>query len=245
MASAGSNEQVAGASSAGDAGGAAGATNELEFGSHCLGCSRTIVGTPTWEPTGAVLTTGSVGISTNSGEIGWLSTLTAPDHTFYDAEGVFGPGHAHQAPYDDELYAKFVAHGFTAKQTFEVAEFTPPSGVMLLIMIIPSTQAELGSSVDFTTGPIIQNALFPVLTDGDLYRNGTLFNPNFDGSWPGYDKFMPPIAADGASHFFLAYDANTSFGSGEPAQGNYEFRISAIDASGSGWSMIVPFAVGE
>jgi hypothetical protein len=150
----------------------------------------------------------------------------------------------HAGPYDDELYTYATAHNLTAKQTFSVAEFTDPQGVVIMMNFVPSAGAATGSSFDFSSGPIIANALFPVTVNGDLLRNGVLFDPDFDGSFAGFHTLTPPLPGDGASHF-LWFFGETSYWAppATPLPGSYEMRVRITDSGGAGWDMSIPFTV--
>jgi hypothetical protein len=48
---------------------------------------------------------------------------------------------------------------------------------------------------------------------------------------------------DGHSHFPIFFADNSSFGSGGPISGHYEYRVTMTDTAGNGWSITVAFTV--
>jgi hypothetical protein len=252
---------AAGAAGAGDAGGAGGADaggagggaggEGGEGGSvsepegplaHCVGCTRTKIGAPLWEPSGVVAVPSSM--PSFEGYLTFLNDLTAPNHTYDMNDNIIGPGPAHAGPYDNELYGMAVAKSVPVKQAFTVAEFSDPSGVTIMMNIIPSAGAAVGSSVDFASGPIIPNALFPIAVDGDMLREGVMYDADFDSSYPVYPGMTPPIVKDGPSHLVWFFGENSSFGpENTPATGNFEFNLNITDSTGAGWNVKVPFTV--
>ncbi len=221
----------------------------------CVGCTRTAFGAPTWEPTGIVLFTGRIGqFAEDYNPL--MQSLLAPRHQFYGAVNQFGPAVAHPPPYDGEIFELLAARGITPSQTFTNQEFTTPNAVLMTMTIVPSSGAAVASSFDFVSGPVISNLQFPITVDADLYRNGQLYNPAFDSVYLGYSQFSPPIAvsgsnppvpAQGTSHLFVSLPVRPGPGPQPPptpADGVYEYRVKATDATGAGWNVTVPFKVG-
>jgi len=219
-----------------------------DLGPHCAGCARAPVGHPTWEPKGAVVLVGGVGsASAGSGAlVSFLGDLFQPNHRFFMREFSIGPAQPHDGPYDDEAFALAVAAGVTPRQRLTTADYTAPSGVVVIINVVPGKGAPSGSSFDFDSGPILPNARFPIHVLGSLLREGAPLEL-FDSYYLGYDQFMPAIAKDGPSHLFVLVADNSSFVPGVPAAGHYELHIQAVDETGdgAGWNMIVPFVVGD
>jgi hypothetical protein len=239
------DEVAGGGQSAGAAGGGGALPEEPPLGARCTGCTATPLGSPTWELVGAVMAAGTIGsIETDAQPfLDFIGPILAPNHTYKPDQNVFGPGAPHTGPYLDEAFAAFSAANVTVKQSFTTTEFTAPSGVMLAFNAVPSDSAPYGSSPDFATGPIIPNALFPLVLDGDLYRDGVLYDPYYDGSFNGFDTWTPPLAVSGSSHSMFWFEENSSFVPDVTPEGSYQFRISLLDGTGSGWAITVPFTV--
>jgi hypothetical protein len=220
----------------------------VDLGPHCAGCTRAPIAHPTWEPKGAVVLVGAVGsASAGSGAfVSFLGQLFQPKHRFFTREFSIGPAQPHDGPYDDEAFALALAAGLTPSQTLTTADYTAPSGVVVIINVVPGLGAPSGSSFDFDSGPILPNLRFPIHVLGSLLREGAPLEL-FDSYYPGYDQFTPALDKDGPSHLFVFVADNSSFVPGVPAAGHYEFRIRATDDSGAGagWDMIVPFVVGD
>jgi hypothetical protein len=127
---------------------------------------------------------------------------------------------------------------------FRESEFSPPNAVWAAWMVVPRS-GTVGSSPDFTAGPIISNTLFTIHVAGQTFRNNQPWDPyllSFDVP-PLTDQLSCPFSVDGHSHFPIFIADNTSFGSGGRSAGNYEYRMSMMDATGNGWSITVGFRV--
>jgi hypothetical protein len=187
---------------------------------------------------------GNIGSTTPDLFNAFTSGLVSPNHAYDANDNVIGPAIAHAGPYDDELFSLVSAKGLTAKQAFSEAEFTPPSGVVIMLNIVPSAGAATGSSFDFASGPIMPNALFPMIVDGDVLRDGVMYDPNFDSAFPGYPAMTPPIVKDGPSHLLWFFGENSFFGPpNTPATGSYELKVTMTDSGGAGWLVHIPFTV--
>jgi hypothetical protein len=230
--------QDAGTCSTADAGAA------TPLGAHCDGCSKTPIGCPTWEPAGAVVMAGTVGSGTALILDAWLAPILAPNHRFQQVYLV--PAAVHAGPYDEEPYAMTTAANVVLKQSFSVAEYTAPMGVVVLVNLVPSAGAPQGSSFDFASGPIIPNDNFPITIDGKFLRNGIDYDPFSDISFYGFDEINPPVAGagDGPSHYVLHFGESSAAVPSVPADGTYEFQVRALDTRNNGWSMVIPFTVG-
>ena len=214
------------------------------LGADCKDCTRTKIGAPSWEPTGVTAIAGQVGSTTPDIFLAFLNSVVSPNHAFDDNDFIIGPAIAHAGPYDDEVGSLAKAKGFTPKQTFRASEFTAPGGIVILLNLVPSAGAPIGSSFDFASGPIIPNALFPIAVDGDLFRNGELYDAFFDSSYAGYLGMTPPILKDGPSHLPWFFGENSGFGPPDvPATGKYEFKLKITDNTGAGWLVQMPFKV--
>jgi hypothetical protein len=216
------------------------------LGPDCVGCTLTAIGKPAWGPVAAMMTTATVGSAQTGPDdyIAWMGQLHSPRHVFYPAEFLFGPGTPHPPPYADELAVAVAADNLAPRQTFTISEFSAPRGVSLNMIIAATQGAPLGKSPDFAKGPILPNALFPLSIDGDIYLNGSMYDPNFDSTYPGYPSFNPPIDAAGPSHMAWGFGENASFApAGSTSIGSYDFQLIVKDSSGNGWEIHVPFTV--
>jgi hypothetical protein len=216
------------------------------LGPDCVDCTREPVGVPLWQPARAVLFSGNVGAAGESRNV-LMQTVLAPRHKFYSVEKELGPAVPHLPPYEDEIYDLFDARGIKPSQAFDDVQFTAPQAVMMMMAVVPAAGAGFaGSSFDFESGPIIPNYMFPIRVDGELYRDGRLFDSNLDTVYVGPDRFTPPLAGDGASHLFVGFGDNGVLARAQPIppDGSYEYRVSMTDAVGAGWKLRVPFKVG-
>jgi hypothetical protein len=208
----------------------------------------TQVGTPTWQAVDSHLFSAPIGTSA-TGFVEFSRTLDAllppPNHIRRPGAGI-SPGAPHPGPYDRELAEGIARLGFTEKMVFNVSEFSAPNGVYFATMFVPAPGAPIGSSPDFSSGPIIPNGLFPIRIEGDVFRNGALFERNaFGFSVPAPTALNPPIDVAGYSHFpYFAAEADVFGPSGlSDFAGAYEYRLTARDVSGNGYNISVQFSV--
>jgi len=208
----------------------------------------TQIGTPTWQPVDTHVFSAPIGTPA-TGFAEFSQTLDAllppPNHILRPGAGV-SPGLPHPGPYDRELAEGIARLGFTDKSVFSVSEFSAPNGIYFATMFVPGANAPTGSSPDYASGPIIPNGLFPIRIEGDVFRNGGLFEQNaFGFSVPAPPALNPPINVAGYSHFpFFAAEADVF---GPPGlndfTGAYEYRLTARDTSGNGYNISVRFSV--
>lgn len=217
----------------------AGAPSPL--GPHCRGCTRAPIGAPGWEPVGAVIFREPVGGTAD--DVPFISTVLAPNHARYTAVGAFGPGTPHAGPYDGELDALLAArHVYPIQQLAYFSIAGTMDSVAILVVVRPTADAPVGRSPDFDAGPIIPNASFPLRVVADMQP--PMLDPAYDATIPGYDAFVPPIAADGASHAFLRFRASTVFAPGQIGMtGDYAVNVTVTDATGAGWTLTIVFTI--
>lgn len=232
---------MSGSAGGGGMAGGGGTPPQNELGPHCVSCARQKIGTPAWEPASAIMV-----VASQSNWNGFANAALTPLHHVDTVQNLVVSSQMHDGPYENEVYDRVVASGRTPTQTFTIQEYTAPSAVAVMMVVVPSAGATTGSSTDFTSGPIIPNSLFPMTCDGDAFRNGVLYDPNFDSVLPGYSQQNPPILKDGPSHMVWLLGENSSFGPpNTPAQGCYEIVYTVIDKSGSGWGIHVPYSVSD
>ncbi len=208
----------------------------------------TQVGTPTWIPTDFHLFAATIGtFGSGLAEFGQLAQnlLPSPKHELFAGTGLFiGPGVVHSG-YNHEFADGLATLGLHDATSFNVADFTLPRGVVLVWMTVPTLSAPSGVAPDgAVNGPVIPNNQFPITVDGDLFRNGNLYDPGFDFSVPGLDLVNPPFAgADGHSHFPNFIAEAQDFVPGIDPAGQYEFVLQMRDAGGNGWNAHLNFSV--
>jgi hypothetical protein len=163
-------------------------------------------------------------------------------HIFDAAINSIAPDVAHSPPYDDEVADGVAEAGFDSGSSFRRSDWIAPAGLHLAAVIVPGPTAPLGRSTDEENGPIISDAIFPISVDGDLVlANGAPVDLEFDSLYPPIDDTAPAADADGYSHMPLNFGENTAYIPGDV--GAYEYSIRVIDATGSGWRVVLPFDV--
>ena len=204
-----------------------------------------MLGYPTWRPVGIQHFTGPVGTPSSSftESIDTLTCILSPGHAFSTTHYLFAPATAHDPPYDGEMAAGVSRCGRTHTFGFTPANLTMPSGIFLIFMLVPEAAiATIGSSPDFSSGPILENALFPIRIDADLYRGGALIDADFDSDYPSLTAIGR--SGDGYSHVPILFSENDYwFPSSTPLPGAWEWRVVMIDAIGNSWSIQLPFTV--
>jgi len=204
------------------------------------------IGNPIWKPVDFHVFTVAIGTpDDNFAEFqqNQIALLPPPNHQWCTDLGI-GPGAPHQPPYNHEIDSNLDRTDFRESLVFRVPEFSPPNAVWAVWMTVPQP-GTVGSSPDFSSGPIIPNTLFPIHVTGQTFRNNQLWDPflgNFDVP-PLTDKLSCPFSVDGHSHFPIFFADNSSFGPGGPPTGHYEYRITMTDTAGNGWSITVRFTV--
>ncbi|HRI71994.1 MAG TPA: hypothetical protein PK156_47505, partial [Polyangium sp.] len=169
--------------------------------------------------------------------------LPPPNHQAHPMLGI-GPGDAHAGPYDHEFLDGLTKLGFADQTVFDAIEATWPKCIFATWMIVPTAGAPMGSSPDFTSGPIVPNTLFPIHASFQGYLDGTK-NPAtpYEAEIPALDGSLdPPLTVDGHSHipWFLYEDTNTLL----EQCGKHEFQGSFKDAMGNGWEFTTTFYLG-
>jgi hypothetical protein len=203
----------------------------------------TTVGNPTFRPVDFHLFSAPIGTAADGyAEFFQTGQLVLPEPYYKYVPGLgITPDQPH--PGDDfttDILQGVQANGFVDKTTFSASEFSEGRGVFLSYMVVPGAGAPVGSSPDFTSGPIIPNGAFPVSQSFDtFYGNGTLADSS--GTFT-LDVLHPDL--DGESHipFFVA----DNFSFMDPSKGivhDYEYRISLRDASGNGYDIRAAFSV--
>jgi len=116
------------------------------------------------------------------------------------------------------------------------------TSVAILVVLRPTSDAPVGRSPDVNVGPIIPNASFPLRVVAELQPS--MLDPAYDATIPGYDTFVPPIAADGASHAFLRFRASTFFAPMQTGTtGDYALNVTVTDSTGAGWTLSIVFTI--
>lgn len=193
------------------------------------------IGAPTWRPVDFHVFSAPVGTAPNYSEFYATNCalLPQPNHVCTAA------GAPHPPPYDTELARGVADQGFSDGRRFTVAQFSNGSGVYIVWMLVPAP-GTTGSSHDFSAGPIISRAVFPISLNGVAYQNSAVYDPAL------YVTTLVPAddGTAGQSHVPIFIASNTDFGPpGAEAAGEYEYRITLIDSAQNGWVISALFTV--
>jgi hypothetical protein len=209
------------------------------------------VGDPAWVPVDVHVFTAPFGTAADN-YAEFLQTgqaiLPPPYYGLYTGLGI-GPGSKKEhPPYTHDMADGIRNAGYQNGPVFGPTQFSNGQGVFFVWMVVPTKgTTNVGSSPDFTSGPIIPNSLFPITFSGVTERNGAVYDPNLGTfSVPAINSssVVPPINVDGFSHFPVFYADNSDFGPpGTPLQGLYSYKVTMRDALGNGWNIAAYFAV--
>ena len=204
----------------------------------------TAIGNPLFTATDFHLFAAPVGTAT-SGYVEFTETqqrlLPLPNHALNPVLGI-GPGAAHAGPYDREMADGVAANGYVESTRFTTDQYSKGSGVYFVFMLLPGAGSVTGSSPDFASGPILPLSLFPLSLSGGTYTNGTLNDALADFQVPALSDVAGFAGIGGHSHIPFFFVDNFDFAS-SPVTGNYEYRLSILDASGNGYQVVAGFEV--
>jgi len=205
----------------------------------------TAIGNPTFVPTDFHLFAAPIGTAA-TGYVEFTETqqaiLPPPDHELNSVLGGIGPGAPHAGPYDQEIGEGVAANGFVESTTFTVTQYSNGTGVFLVFMVVPGPGSPTGSSPDFASGPIIANAIFPLTIHANTFTNGTFNDILGQFQVPAIDQVPGFEGLEGHSHIPFFFADNFDFAS-RPITGDYEYRISLLDAARSGYEIVASFQI--
>lgn len=210
------------------------------------GIMYTAIGTPIWDVTDCNVFSTTIG----DGATGFGPFLAVMDEIFRPAH-VTEPAAAtlinevpHQRDYSSEITTAVLQRGFDAKTTFSEAEYTPPEGLSLFCMMLPTASSTVGRTFDGENMPLIENALFPLMDTISVTRDGVPYGMDFMEQLPSLNDLGLPDSELGMSHRILRDLQSPDFGPGNvPLTGNYVWSHTIIDTTGSGWRIDVNFVV--
>ena len=209
------------------------------------------IGHPAWEPVDLHVFTAPIGTATDGyAEFGQTQAiiLPPPHYLQYPCLGL-GPGTPEAPPYNNDFAAGVENAGYREGHVFAPRQFSDGRGVYFVYMVVPRpTSSNLGSSPDFSRGPIIPNSLFPIQVNGASFRNFKSYDPSLANfAVPALNDpciKTPPFDVDGFSHFPILLADNSDFGPpGTELHGIYTYKVKMQDSSGSGWSISARFRV--
>lgn len=215
-------------------------------GASCVSCVLTPIGSPTWQPTSAVMLANP---GPNGGVPLALQNAFAPNHVWHAAEGLFGPGQPHTGDYGAEVVNLLDAALLPASQSVRPVDAQTPD-VLLVVTLVPGPSSAMGGSSDFSYGRIVANVTFPIQASSDILRPAAdaakgkiLLSAHQDLSIPDYAD-LGSSSDQGASHVLVVFDQD---GAAIPGSiigpSTYTWRVILLDANGAGWELQVPFQV--
>lgn len=204
-----------------------------------------VVGAPVWDLVDPHLFVAPTGANPDDGLFeATLSALLDPLHTFDPWFGIVA-GVPHDAPYEREMADGLAAAGFRETTDLTVEEFEPPNGAVLAWTLVPGDGAPLGSSPDFDRGPILAEEVFPIRTTGVLFRDGVVFDADWDVARSSLAAVAPELQLEGWSHLPDVWGESFAYAPEgvEDPRGDYVGVLWFRDATGAGWDVFVRFSV--
>ena len=203
------------------------------------------IGEPHWIPTGFVQSTvhdiGSSGSQANANVRALLSEAFGATHDSSSASKVFIPGTAHGGPYDMEFRTAVAASGMINTDAFLASDLVLPNLELLNYVIVPTQDAPLGASNDFSLGPIISEEVFPIRASDRFHLSGSPIGQRRTDTFHSLDRLTS--ANDGLNYSHLpVYDLSGRH-PGESVVGKWEGFRELRDAQGNGWNLIETFTV--
>ena len=208
------------------------------------------IGNPAWIPVDPHVFTAPIGTAADGyAEFGrTLATVLPPPHyQSYECLGI-GPGTPEAPPYTHDVASGVRGAGYPEGSQFAQQGFSNGQGVLAAFMVIPTANtSNVGSSPDYALGPIIPNALFPISVNGVTRRDAATYDPALASfSVPALTDpcVTPAFTVDGSSHFPIFLADNSDFGPpGSRLPGGYEYDVTMVDSTGSGWRITARFTV--
>jgi hypothetical protein len=205
----------------------------------------TKVGNPTWQPVDVHLFTapaepfGTVGFAT-------ADAILFP-HFFINSSGVVVPVPPDPGPYTNELATGLARNGFSDRSVFAPQDLAgKPNGIWLTYMLVPGPGSPTGKSPDYASGPIIPEALFPIVGTEEVLRNGVHFD---SGTVTTRALSTLGFIVDGSSHRpqLIENDLPTADNplglTADQLGGHYQTTMSLRDAQGNGFNIVAQFDV--
>ncbi|GAC1344045.1 MAG: hypothetical protein NVSMB18_20920 [Acetobacteraceae bacterium] len=132
----------------------------------------TTVGTPAYVSTDFHLFTATTDFS-----IVLPALLPPPAYKFDPTIGII-PGAPQAGPYDNDIALGLASAGYREATRFTPSEYSGGNGVYLAYMLIPTANAPIGSSPDYSSGPILPNSLFPINVNFTTYQRISSGSPS-------------------------------------------------------------------
>jgi hypothetical protein len=202
--------------------------------------TRTPIGSPQWEVTDLQFVAAPGGFVANNNTEGLKSAMKILSKHIFFSSGCYGFGPDPQKCHSPkgELAAGAMAAGY-ALTGFTTSDLVAPKAIHFLLTLSPKD--EWGPSPCSSCEPVIPDSLFDIAFDGDLYRDGTLVDKDFDGTFCPVYQLAPGFAGKNFDHLHLAFLESSEFIT--PAPGTYELKFKLTDAQGKGWNVSKSFVV--
>jgi hypothetical protein len=210
------------------------------------GITYTAIGTPEWRMTDCSVfsTTIGDGMAGFNPFLDLMDEIFRPLHLVEPQAATLMNEIPHVRPYENEISTAVAIRGYQPKTEFTVAEYTPPEGLALFCMMLPTASSTTGATFDGDGLPLIPHTLFPILDVISVTRDGQPYGVDANVELPSFVDLGLPNAGEGVSHYILRDLQSKDFADAAiPATGSYVWSQTMTDSTGNGWRIDVPFVV--
>lgn len=206
----------------------------------------TAIESPLWVPTDFVIFTAETGKLRDATDI--ISCLMPPEEHLWDTPTmqwlpVVKGGH--DEDHATAMSAAVEACGFTSTRLLQPEDLEDPSAIFLGFTIMPGPDAPSGRTIDSKEDrPLIPEALFPLETSLDFYREGELVDYITEIVHPRLDDIGVP--GMGLSHVPMLFLQAASLAAPDmDTAGVFRWSLTVEDATYAGYDITVDMFLGE
>lgn len=189
-----------------------------------------VYGTPSWRTSEVLVYAAKLGDPSDaSAAVTSTLAVLGANHTYDTAKNIYKSSHAHAAPWDYEFTANIIDSGYVNNGCFSLSDLKSPSGLLIIINLVPSSTATTGITFEEPDGGQIA-LVGDLAVSAELDIDGGLVDPNFSGMMPkagfAYD-YTGPYA--GFGHLIVSFGENDTFSPNTLTSGSYTLTYTLSD----------------
>jgi hypothetical protein len=200
---------------------------------------------PLWAPTDFVIFKSETGKLRDATDI--INCLMPPEEHIWDVPSMQWLPAVEggvESDYGTDMSRAVEACGFTSTRLLQPQDLEDPSAIFLGFMIVPGPDAPSGRTIDFEDGPLIPEALFPLETSLNFYREGELVDYITEIIHPRLDDLGIP--GMGLSHVpMLLLQAASLAAPNMDTAGVFRWSLRVEDATYAGYDITVDMFLGD